>query len=227
MMVRADNIHSEPALTDRRHVFRDRNHAGTILADMLTDYSDTQALLLAIPAGGVPVALAIAARCRLAMEVMPVSKILLPWTTESGFGAVAFDGSCWIDQQLVRHFALDNTAIRRLRADTEQKVQRRLQRYRGNKPFPELPDKTVILGDDGIAAGSTVRAAVMALRKLQAHEIIIAIPTAHDTALSEMAPDVTAIYCANIRGGSRFSVADAYESWSDVSERELDNILNP
>ena len=225
MKAYADNIHSDAALTDRRHVFRDRSHAGAILAGMLADYRNTQALLLAIPAGGVPVAQAIAARCHLAMEVMLVSKILLPWTTESGFGAVAFDGSCWIDPQLVRHFGLDEAAISKARAAAEQKVQRRLRRYRGDQPFPDLQAKTVILVDDGIAAGSTVRAAVAALHKLRAHEIIIATPTAHDTSVREIAAGVTAIYCANIRSGYRFAVAEAYENWCDVSDQELDKLL--
>jgi len=70
-----------------------------------------------------------------------------------------------------------------------------------------------------------VRAAVAALHKLRAHEIIIATPTAHDTSLREIAAGVTAIYCANIRSGYRFAVAEAYENWCDVSDQELDKLL--
>ena len=223
----ADNIHSKPALTNKTYVFRDRAHAGAILADMLSDYADTDALVLAIPAGGVPVALEISARCRLTMDIMPVSKILLPWTTESGFGAVAFDGTCWINDQLVRHFGLDDAAISTARADAEAKVQRRLQRYRGSRPFPRVQSRTVFLVDDGIAAGSTVRAGITALHRLQAGAVMIAVPTAHDTSLKEIARAVDAVYCANIRSGYRFAVAEAYETWSDISEQELDKMLNP
>lgn len=227
MMPSPDNIYSDPALTNKTHVFSDRAHAGAVLAAMLADHTDINALVLAIPAGGVPVAFEIASRCRLVMDIMPVSKALLPWTTESGFGAVAFDGTCWIDDQLVKHFGLDEAAITRACKDAEEKVQRRLRRYRGTTPFPPVQSRTVILVDDGIAAGSTVRAGILALRKLQAGTIIIAVPTAHDTSLGEIARNVDRIYCANIRGGYRFAVADAYKTWSDVSEQALDKILNP
>lgn len=226
MNVPTDNIHSDPALTNKTKVFHDRGHAGKVLADMLEEYTDTDALVLAIPAGGVPVAVEIAARCRLTLDIMPVSKILLPWTTESGFGAVAFDGTCWIDDQLVRHFGLDEALITKARGDAEAKVRRRLRRYRGSKPFPQVHSRTVILVDDGIAAGSTVRAGILALRKLQAGAVIIAAPTAHDTSLREIARNVDAVYCANVRSGYRFAVAEAYENWSDISEQELDDILN-
>jgi putative phosphoribosyl transferase len=226
MVRNMDNIHSDLKFADQPYVFHDRIHAGVVLADMLKDVCDPDTLVLAIPAGGVPVAVEIAARCGLAMDIIPVSKILLPWTTESGFGAVAFDGTCWIDDRLVERFGLDETSIRTALSDAENKVRRRLQRYRGNKPFPVLSGKTVILVDDGIAAGSTVRAGLLALEKLQAGKIIIATPTARDSSLREIAQMTAEVYCPNIRCGHHFSVAEAYENWSDVSDRELDDLLN-
>lgn len=225
MVMNMDNIHSDPDRVDKRQVFRDRAHAGTVLAQMLKDFCDTDTLVLAIPAGGVPVAVEIARHCRLAMDIMPVSKILFPWTTESGFGAVAFDGTCWIDERLVERFKLHEKAIRKMQSNAENKVRQRTQRYRDNKPFPDLSGRTVILVDDGIAAGSTVRAGVLSLKKLRAGKIIIATPTAHAASLAEIAQMVTEIYCPNIRHGYRFAVADAYQDWSDVCDRELDEIL--
>jgi len=220
-----DNIHSDPDFVDKRFVFHDRNHAGTVLGEMLKDACDPDSKVLAIPAGGVPVAVKIATACQLEMDIIPVSKILLPWTTESGFGAVAFDGTCWIDDRLVKQFGLDKITITHAVADAESKVQRRLLRYRENKSFADLSGKTVVLVDDGIAAGSTVRTAVLALEKLRVERIIIATPTAHESSLGPLAELVAEIYCPNIRRGYHFAVAEAYENWSDVSDRELDDVL--
>ncbi len=220
-----DNIHSDQNFRDKRFVFRDRAHAGAVLGAMLKDINGPDALVLAIPAGGVPVAVEIASRCRLALDIIPVSKILLPWTTESGFGAVAFDGTCWINDSLVERFGLDEATVKKATLEAETKVRRRLHRYRGDSPFPDLSGKTLILVDDGIAAGSTMRAAVLALEKLGAGKIIIAVPTAHDSSLAEMAQMVSEVYCPNIRSGFRFAVAEAYENWYDVSDEELDELL--
>jgi len=92
-------------------------------------------------------------------------------------------------------------------------------------PFPKLKDRSVIIVDDGIAAGSTIRAGILALQKAQAGKIIIAIPTGHDSSLYPIAKLVDAIYCANLRGGYSFAVANAYQNWTDVSEDEVATIL--
>jgi predicted phosphoribosyltransferase len=220
-----EKIHFLPELHDRIHVFRDRTHAGEILADMLEEYRDSDALLLGIPAGGVPVAAEIAIRIGLTFDVIPVSKILFPWTTESGFGAVAFDGTEWINDNIVKYYGLDKDKIQAATREARSKVRRRLQHFRGTRPIPEMKDRSTIVVDDGIAAGSTVRAGILALQKAQAGKIVIAIPTAHDSSLYPIARHVDAIYCANMRGGNSFSVADAYQNWSDINENEIHAIL--
>lgn len=219
--MRDADIHEREELRDHVRVFRDRAHAGEVLAGMLEKYRGGNALLLAIPAGGVPVAVEIATRLGLACDAVPVSKILFPWTTESGFGAVAFDGSEWLNEDSIRSFRLDAESIRAATARARDKVNRRIVKFRGTRPLPLLHDRTVILVDDGIAAGSTVRAAVLALTRAGAGQIVIATPTAHDIALYSLAPMVDAIYCANIRTGLSFAVADAYRRWTDVSDDEV------
>ena len=94
-------VHSLPELKNRTYVFRNRQDAGEKLAGMLSDFRGSDAMVLGIPAGGVPVAVIIATKLELPFDVIPVSKILFPWTTESGFGAVAFDGTEWINTDLV------------------------------------------------------------------------------------------------------------------------------
>lgn len=205
--------------------FRDRAAAGRALAGMLDKFRGSNALVLAIPAGGVPVAAEIAAALGLPLDVVPVSKVLLPWTTESGYGAVAFDGSVWIDEAAFERWELTQDQVDKGIAQARAKVERRNARLRGARPLPHLAGRPVILVDDGIAAGSTMRTAIMALRKHQPAEIVVAVPTAHDRALAGIAKLADAVCCADVRGGFSFAVADAYETWRDLEEEEVAALL--
>jgi putative phosphoribosyl transferase len=205
--------------------FKDREAAGRSVAGMLNKYKDGDALVLAIPAGGVPVAAAIASALSLELQVIPVSKVLFPWTTEGGFGAVAFDGTEWIDHAAVDTFGLKTEQIEKAIAEARAKVERRNARLRGNRSLPELGNSTVILVDDGIAAGSTMRTAITALRKRGAGRIVVAVPTAHARSVEMLRELADEIVCPDIRGGMRFAVADAYEEWRDLSDDEVEAIL--
>ena len=206
-------------------VFRDRRHAGQVLADMLHEWSSGKAIILAVPSGGLPVAVEVAGALKLPLDVAVVSKILLPWTTEAGFGAVGFDGSVWINQQYVDHYSLDQPTIKQQTQAALNKVQRRVKLFRGDRPWPDLQNRPVIVVDDGIAAGSTLRVAIRALRNSGAVEIIVAVPTAHEDSLVQIMNGVDALYCANIRSGSQFAVAAAYQHWDDVDETDADRML--
>jgi putative phosphoribosyl transferase len=205
--------------------FKDRTAAGRSVAGMLKQYKDSNAIVLAIPAGGVPVAAAIAQSLGLNLEVTPVSKVLFPWTTEGGFGAVAFDGTEWIDQAAVDNFGLKTEQIEMAIAQARAKVERRNARLRDNRALPEFGNSTVILVDDGIAAGSTMRTAITALRKRGAGRIVVAVPTAHSRSIEALRKLADEIVCPDIRGGMRFAVADAYEEWRDLSDDEVEAIL--
>jgi putative phosphoribosyl transferase len=187
---------------------------------MLSSYSKTDAIVLAIPAGGVPVAAAMAERLHILLDVAVVSKITLPWNTEAGYGAVAFDGTMRLNEDLLPRLGLTDDQIQEGIKQTTQKVLRRVKRFRGDRPFPDLTKRQVILVDDGLASGFTMLVAVEALRNAGARHICVAVPTGHGSALPRMAQEVEALYCANIRGGFSFAVADAYEAWTDVAEEE-------
>jgi putative phosphoribosyl transferase len=216
----APNIIERPELRDHVRVFRNRHHAGEVLAEMLSSYSKTDAIVLAIPAGGVPVAAAMAERLHILLDVAVVSKITLPWNTEAGYGAVAFDGTMRLNEDLLPRLGLTDDQIQEGIKQTTQKVLRRVKRFRGDRPFPDLTKRQVILVDDGLASGFTMLVAVEALRNAGARHICVAVPTGHGSALPRMAQEVEALYCANIRGGFSFAVADAYEAWTDVAEEE-------
>jgi len=151
--------------------------------------------------------------------------MLLPWTTESGFGAVAFDGSVWVDREDVRRFGLSEADIERAAADARAKVERRLARLRGGRSTYALTGRTAIVVDDGIAAGSTMRAAVNVLRRVDPGRIVIAVPTGSARSVERLAAIADEVCCANLRRGPSFAVADAYERWYDLSEDEVAAIL--
>jgi predicted phosphoribosyltransferase len=218
-------IRDLPELRDRAPVFADRAAAGRALAGLLEDYRASDTVVIAIPAGGVPVATEIAALLGLSLDVAPVSKMLLPWNTESGFGAVAFDGSVWMEPDDVRRFGLSETDIERAAAQARSKVERRLARLRGGRSTYAVKGRTAIVVDDGIAAGSTMHAAVAALRRLDPGRIVIAVPTGSARSVEHLADIADEVCCANLRRGPSFAVADAYERWYDLSEDEVAAIL--
>src|SRR5919201_3224650 len=202
--------------------FRDRAHAGHELARMLEEFRGAAALVLAIPAGGVPVAAAIAEALGLPLDVAPVSKVLYPWTTESGYGAVAFDGSVLLDEAAIEANGVKPEEVEKAVAAARAKVESRLRRLRARRAPLAVSGRTVILVDDGIAAGSTMRAAIGALRRQRAERIFVAVPTAHRRALDTVSRVADEAYCANVRAGARFAVADAYAEWRDLSDDEVE-----
>jgi putative phosphoribosyl transferase len=210
---------------EQTHVFKDRIHAGQVLAKMLAA-DDTQAgIILAIPAGGVPVGVVMAETTGLDFDVAVVSKITLPWNTEAGYGAVAFDGTVKLNEDMLRRVNLTDEEVKQGIEKTTAKVMRRVTKLRGTKPLPDLGNRSAILVDDGLASGFTMRVAVAALRNAGAGRIVVAVPTAHRHSAEMIAREVEALYCANIRGGLSYAVASAYRHWSDVPEEEVVKLL--
>jgi predicted phosphoribosyltransferase len=207
-------------------VFRDRAHAGAVLAEMLSARRGSNALILAVPAGGVPVAVEIAACLRLELDVAVVSKITLPWNTEAGYGAVAFDGSTSINRALTTAVGLSEAQIEAGVEATREKVARRAERLRGDRPAASLEGRPVIVVDDGLASGYTMMVAVRVLRASSPERLVVAVPTAPADTVDRLAERVDALYCANIREGRPFAVAQAYQRWSDVSEEAAIELLS-
>ena len=206
---------------DRVRIFRDRSHAGEILAGMLTAAASDGALVLAVPAGGVPVGREVAQRLNLPLDLLVVSKITLPWDTEAGYGAVAFDGTVRINEALVHRLRLSREDVDQGISRTREKVARRQILLRPGRPLPDFRGRPAIVVDDGLASGYTLSVGVEALRKSGVAKVTVAVPTGHLESVERLAQEADGIYCANIRGGWRFAVAEAYERWSDVAEEEL------
>lgn len=221
----AAKVHEQPGLRDQVGVFADRKEAGEILAGMLSQVAGEKPLVLAIPAGGVPVAVEIAKRLGAHLSLLVTSKATPAWNTEVGFGAVAFDGTEIVNREAVSQLGLSEAEVKEGLERARKKVKRRYQRFLGETGMPGVKQRTVILVDDGLATGHTMEVAIRALKNLGAKRIIVAVPTAHRQAVQRIAALVDELYCPNIRGGWVFAVAEAYRHWQDVTEEEVEAML--
>lgn len=209
-----------PDLRGRSGVFADREEAGELLADLVESGGEAGARVFAIPAGGVPVGAVLAQRLGVPLELCVVSKITYPWNREAGYGAVAFDGGVSVSEGAAARAGLSAEDIDAGIAEAREKVARRVRRW-GGASLRLGGAVAAIVVDDGLASGRTMQAALEALRRAGAEDLVVAVPTAHEAALAALAPQVRVVYCANRRGGESFAVADAYREWRDLGEDEV------
>lgn len=223
--MRGAGIVELPELHGRLRVFSDRAHAGRVLAGMLRGRLEAGCAILAVPAGGVPVAAALATALQLPLGLAVVSKVTLPWNTEVGCGAVAFDGSVRLNEALIARAGLRPEELEEAVARTRRKVAGRVEQLGRLLPELGLAGRDVVAVDDGLASGFTMRVAVEALMQAGAASVRVAVPTGHAEAVETLAGLVREVYCANIRSGRSYAVADAYVRWYDVGEQELEALL--
>lgn len=216
----------EPLLRDKIGIFSGRDEAGKMLARMLSHYSSANAIVLAIPAGGVPVAHEIAKYLKLPLDLIIVRKIQIPDNTEAGFGAVGPDGEAVFNEMLLSQLRLTERVIKEQVEKTKLSLEARNRKFRKGKTFPDLRDKTVIVVDDGLASGYTMYEAVNFLRKKGPEKIIIAVPTAPERTIQMLLPAADEIYCLNVRRAYHFAVAEAYRVWYDVEDEEVLSLLD-
>ncbi len=215
-----ENLH----LRNKHYVFRDRIDAGEKVAGMLKKLKLFNPIVLAIPAGGVPVGVTIAKKLGMDFDLAIVRKILIPWNTEAGYGAVAWDGTVLLNEPLIRMLGLTEEDVRNGVKTTVEIVKRRVKLLRGDKPL-EISGRDVILVDDGLASGFTMLATVKAVKKFKPKRIIVAVPTSSMTALKLLENEVDIIVVANLRDEPIYAVADAYMEWRDISEEEALKML--
>jgi putative phosphoribosyl transferase len=159
--------------------FHDRNEAGRALARALTAYRNRKdVLVLALPRGGVPVAAEIAAALGAELDLMIVRKLGAPGQTELAMGAIASGGVRVLNRDVIASLGIKETAIEEVARREQQELERREHAYRGERPRPAIEGHCVILVDDGIATGATMRAGIEALRRLKPAKIVVAVPVA-------------------------------------------------
>jgi predicted phosphoribosyltransferase len=219
-------IVDEPIFRDRVHVFDDRFHAGELLAAKLGEYEGMKnAYTLAIPAGGVQVAFPVAKRLRLPLDLVITRKIHVPWNKEAGFGAISWNGLVFLNEPLVASLRLTKEDVNRCVAEEKEAIRRRLEMFRGSKPFPDLKNKTAIIIDDGLASGFSMLTTIRAIRQSGVKETVVVVPTAPISAIELIRPHADKIVCLNIRSGPSFAVADAYKVWRDLEDQDVVKIL--
>ncbi|WP_129140770.1 phosphoribosyltransferase [Modicisalibacter coralii] len=174
---------------------RDRRDAGERLAKRLRGNVDASALVLGLPRGGVPVAAEIAHALGAALDVMVVRKLGVPGHEEFAMGAIASGGVQVLDEPLIHRLGLDDRALQTVVAREQRELERRERAFRGERPYPSLAGRQVILVDDGIATGATMRAAIRAVRRLGAEYCILAVPVAAPDSLEALRPEVDRVEC--------------------------------
>lgn len=212
-------------LRNKTHVFKDRADAGRLLAARLGAHNGPDALVLAIPAGGVPVGYEIAKAIGAQLDIIIVRKIQIPGNTEAGFGAVGPDGEVILNEKMLLSLRLTDQEIARQVSMTRKGVEKRIHVFRKGRPYPEVAERTVILADDGLATGYTMSEAVRFVKRRGAARLIIAVPTAPLSTADMLLPAVDELICLNIRTFFPFAVADAYRKWYDVGDEEVTSLL--
>jgi putative phosphoribosyl transferase len=212
-------------LRNRTGVFRDRDEAGEVLARTLESFRGQNAMVMAIPSGGVPIGLAISSRLGLPFDLIIIRKIPVPGNTEAGFGAVGLEGDLILNEPMVRMLDLSAEEIETLAEPVRAELKFRNHIFREDRPWPDLKGRVVILADDGLASGYTMMTAAAMARRRGPERIVIAVPTASLSTINLVARDVEVIFCPNIRTGSYFAVADAYRNWHDLSKDEVVGML--
>ncbi|HEO98014.1 MAG TPA: phosphoribosyltransferase [Epsilonproteobacteria bacterium] len=199
-------------------MFKDRKDAGRQLALGLQRYKDTDALILAIPRGGVELGYEVAKALHCDLSMIICRKLPYPHNPESGFGAIAEDGSVFIYEAATGD--LSDVEIEDIKQAQQQEIKRRIEVLRGGRPLPSLKDRTVILIDDGIAMGSTMHAAVQMCRNSSASKIVVAVPVAGARSVSEFSKSVDELIVLE-SPINFYAVAQVYEHWYDVSDKEV------
>jgi putative phosphoribosyl transferase len=205
--------------------FLNRAEAGQRLADRLKDYAGrNDIIVLGLPRGGVPVAYEVAKRLGAPLDVFIVRKLGVPGFEELAAGAIASGGVRVLNEDVVRAIPYANDAIEAITAKETGELQRREQIYREGRPGPELRDKIVILVDDGLATGATMRAAVKALRQTSAAKIIVAVPVAPPDTCQELGELADEAICLSTPPFFQ-AVGQYYEDFSQTGDDDVRELL--
>ena len=204
--------------------FRDRRHAGQVLALQLADYADRpDVLVLALPRGGVPVGYEVALALRAPLDVFLVRKLGVPGHAELAMGAIATGGVRVVNTALVEALRIPAAAVDAVIAAEERELERRERAYRDDRPPPEVRGRTVILVDDGLATGSTMRAAARALGQQDA-SVVVAVPVAPPEACAELQEEVDAVVCA-ATPEPFYAVGLWYQDFTQTTDEEVYTLL--
>lgn len=206
-------------------LFRDRGEAGQRLGAPLAEFANRGVLVLALPRGGVPVGFEVARSLNAPLDVLVVRKLGVPGQEELAMGAIASGGVRVLDWEVIRACALSPQQIDAVAAKEAHELRRRAQAYRGDRTRMDVHGRIIILVDDGLATGSTMRAAVAALRQEKPKQIIVAVPVAPPSTCAEIEKEADRVVC--LYTPLKFSsVGQWYQNFSQTSDGEVRELLD-
>lgn len=217
-------VYSEELL-GKLYVFKDRQQAGTLLGEACRQAIGKADYVLAVPMGGVPVGLRVSRTLKAKFDVIICRKLLIPWNREAGFGAVSPDGSYFVDLAFARSLGLNDRDIEEAVREQIEEIRKRNELLRKGRDYPSFNDLRIVLVDDGVAAGYTMKAAVDFVKSRGANKVFIAVPTGCLESLMRLLEHVDLIVCLNIRSGPWFAVADAYLEWKDLDYEDVMKLI--
>jgi len=204
---------------------RDRVEAGRLLASQLIDYGHrSDAIVLGIPRGGVPVAAEIAKAIAAPLDICLVRKLGVPRNRELAMGAIGLGGAIALNEEIVRAWKVPKSAIERVVERERQELARRDRVYRGDRPPPNLSQRAAILVDDGIATGATLSLALTLLRRQHPRSIAIAVPVAPPSTCKQLAAEVERVVCL-LKPEPIYYIGLWYEDFSPTTDAQVHRLL--
>ena len=209
----------------RRTLFRDRAEAGRQLATRLNAYANRRdVIVLALPRGGVPVGFEVALALHAALDVFGVRKLGVPGQEELAMGAVATGGAVLLNPEVVHYLGISEAELQSVIDAEREELERRNRLYRDDRPPPEVKSKAVILVDDGLATGASMRAACAALRQLGPARLVVAVPVAPVEACEEMRAEADEVVCA-ATPEPFYGVGMWYADFTQTTDAQVRNLL--
>jgi putative phosphoribosyl transferase len=206
-------------------MFRDRIQVGKLLAEQIEGLEKIdRPIVLAIPRGGVPVAREIALVLRAPLDLVITRKIGAPGEPEFAVGAVTQDGEMIVDKETVRMLGISERYLQEEKARQTQEIHERMRKYRGNRPYPDLARKTVVIVDDGIATGNTMIAAIKSLRKQKPASIIVAVGVAPRETVEKLLQVADRVICLDTPEPF-YAIGQFYEKFEQVGDEEVTRML--
>lgn len=206
-------------------LFRDRRDAGRALARLLDDYrGQADVIVLGLPRGGVPVAYEVAVALGAPLDVFLVRKLGVPARKELAMGAIASGGAIVINENVVRGLDISPQVIQQVADEEMEELLRRERAYRGDRPPLDVEGRTIILVDDGLATGASMRAALQTLRRYQPGRLVVAVPTAPESTCHELTALVDDLVCATTPSPF-LAVGSSYRDFTQTTDEEVRDLL--
>ena len=214
----------EMRLLGGRCLFKDRKDAGELLAGCLAEYRDKNVIVLGIPRGGVPVAAEVARGLNADMDIIVARKLGSPVSAELAIGAVTANGGRYLNEEIIRELQVSDEFIDRVTEAQREDARQREERFRGARSAPVLTGRVVILVDDGLATGATMRAAVRSVRKAEPARLVVAVPVAPPQTCAELREEADEVVCP-YQPDPFWAIGLFYGDFEQVEDEEVSRIL--